>query len=72
MDADISAGQQCKIGIGDGRAGDDGASRAVDAVVEERELAAVARLPFARQEDVGVDLSLGARLVCTENLIRID
>jgi hypothetical protein len=45
VDADISAGQQCKIGIGDGRAGDDGASRAVDAVVEERELAAVARLP---------------------------
>ena len=62
-DADILAGQQREVGIGDGGARRDRAGRAVDRVVEEGELALVARLGLARQQHLGLDLPGRARLL---------
>ena len=56
-------GSSAEIGIGDGRARDDRAGRAIDHIVEEGELAAVARLRLAGQENLGLDLAGRARLL---------
>src|SRR4029077_5491270 len=60
--ANVLAGKQAAVGITDSRPRNDSAGRAIDRIVDEGQLSAVARLRLTRQKNVGHDFPGGARL----------